>query len=332
MIKEIQEFINQHQVWSFTIFFVVFFVLNGIRRYKAWEKRMPKEVNIERRLYRASMALRKLGRAKRLLSRCKAIYNVASNVPMLKVYNRLSLASSNAGEAVSNLKAVIKKVSNLGASPNLLVNLEHRLLEASEVQRTCKNQIRILRKLKHPNKHIGSLQFEQLRQELDIFLKNANIVVQSWNKELIVANKNFSQTMDPILMKSKAIFRNPLKSETSIEDAQTRSILDFQRSQEDLNRVEKCLLALNQTYKLLDRTIELDSKYLATKIGETMDEIDNCLADAALTLPVELASGETPTEDTLIAPKGILQEIYKILLQVEIVAWANFAVSKNGTI
>ena len=332
MIKEIQEFINQHQVWSFTIFFVIYFVLNGIRRFKALDKRIPTEVKLEMRLRRASMALRKLGRAKRLLSRCTAIYNVASNVPMLKMYNRLSFASSNAGEAVSHLKAVLKKVSNLGTSAKLLVKLEQTIIEANEVQKICKNQIRMFKKLAPPNRYIGTVQFEQCQQELDILLNNTNLVVQSWKEELILANKNFTKTMDPVLMKSKAILRNPLKSETSIEDAQTRSILDFQNSQEDLNRVEKCLETLNQTYKLLDPTVELDSKYLATMIGRAMDEIDNCLADTALTLPIELASGETPTEDDAIAPKGLLQEIYEILLQVEIVTWANFACSKLITI
>ena len=243
----LRDFVQDHLWWTGLAIFIVAFVANGIRRLMATEARMSTEEKLELRLHRAAMALRKLGRAKRLLSRYVAIRAVASTVPMPGMVRRLWCASSDAGDAVSHLTAVLKKISDMGASPRMLASLDRSITEARGVQEACRSHARSLTQTDHPGETNGPATLDPPWRETAVLLKQVQTALDAWHVELTSAEANLSRTMDPTVLRSGGVFRNPFKPETSVEDAQTRSVLALRQSQEDLYRAECCATSIQHT-------------------------------------------------------------------------------------
>ncbi len=318
----IRDWMQHHPWWSGLAISFAAFVLNGIRRLVGMEKRMPQEQKLELRLHRASMALRKLGRAKRLLARYSAVRSAAPAVPMPVMIKRLWRASSDAGDAISHLSAVLKKIPDLGAAPRILANLDHQIEEAKRVRERCRQQARSSSQTIQSSAGMSAEEIVGvIRKAARLLVEAQNLLVQ-WKTELASAECRFATTMDPTIARSGGIFRNPLKPETAVEDAQTHTVLALRQSQNDLERTEHCLAILKGVFEQ-QFAGDLAWVDLKSSVGAVLDELDTCLAEAELPLPDSLATAESPFDPMEAVPSGILQRIYDYLASVEAAAWAS---------
>jgi len=328
MMTALQNFVRDHPWMTGLILSGVAFILNGIRRVKAIESRMSVEEKLELRLHRAAMALRKLGRAKRLLSRCTEIYVVAPREPVQELVRRLLIARSDARKSVSHLTAVLKKIANLGAPPSIMATLDRSITEARSIYETCQD----LSRNYSVNKPAGGIkshkQINQCWREAAVLIDQAQPVLKAWKAELTKAETNISGTMDSTIVRSGGVFRNPFKQETAVENAQTTSVIELRESKEDLQRVEVCITVIQQYLTILDTINEMEPRIIAMTLGKVLDEIDNCLVDARLPLPDSLVSGESPSEDESNVKKGLMQMIYDLFTRAEVSAWATVPASR----
>lgn len=321
----IRDWIQQHPWWSGLIIFVVVFVLNSIRRMIALEKRISPEQKLEMRLHRAAMALRKLGRAKRLSSRYLTVRTAAPGLPMPRMIHRLWRASSDAGDAVFHLSAVLKKGSEMGASPQMLANLDRWLVEAQNLREGCRS---LARSFSHVGQSEATFsQDQQLRAICDaaLLLNEIQRRVVEWSNEIATAEANLIKKIPPAIVRSGGFFRNPMKPETAVEDAQTRNMLALRQSREDLQRTQRCASVLQHTFAALQSAGNSNPQDFARHVEAALDEIDTCLGSAKLPLPRSLANAESPYDSPETAPCGLLQRIYQTLVLVEASTYASLA-------
>lgn len=327
----LREWIRQHPWWSGLVVSVVVFVLNGIRRWRALEARMPFEQKLELRLLGAARALRKLGRAKRLAARCQAVRAAAPGMPMPAVLRRLSRASADARDAASRLSAVLRKIPDARVSIQVLMNLDRRTAEAYDVRNRCRVEAR---SLSTPTARTGTVLssdwLQQGLQEVERLVAEARQAVADWSHELTTAAQALAVTVDAAIVRSGGVFRNPLKPETAVEDAQTRSILALRQSQEDLGRALRCVAVLDNACVALRSVGSVDSRDVSETVGAVLDEIDACLGEAELPLPAALADAESPYDSPDMVPSGVLQQVYSALVEIEGAAWASTWEGEQG--
>lgn len=321
----LREFVQQHPWWTGLLVSVLAFVLNGIRRFKAAEARMSNEEKLALRLLRAAMALRKLGRAKRLLSRYVAIRAVAPQAPMPGMIRRLWRADRDAAEAADHLAAVLKQISKSGAPPATLVTLDRRITEAREVRETCRRYVRSSAPVEPGAAQPDPAALDSYRCEAATLLGQVQFALAGWRAELESAAAGLASSVNSNILRSGGAFRNPFQPESAVEDAQSGSVLELGESQRDLHRAEQCATTLQDTLAVLKDAAHLGPKELATLLGKTLDDVDACLAEAEQPLPPALACGELPVEDAGAGPRGLLQRIYELLVKDEVAAWATLA-------
>jgi len=319
-MQHIADLIQLHPWLSGLLIAMPLFVLQGFFRFRATEARIPQETRVEFRLRRAARGMRLMGRANRILARVKAVRSGASSVPAPAMIRRLRLGGSDALEAASHFTAVLKALSSMKVSPHLLVRLDKLIPEATAAQEMCRREARSL------SRHEQSLVSPRMQKvcplltEAGGLLDQVRVELSDWQATLTKAETEFSRTMDPTVFRSGGVFRNPFRPESSSEDVQTRNILDLRRSRDDYKRVARVTNTLQQLIADFAYREQVEPKGLATALGDILDEIDTCLAEADLPLPEPLASNETPATSS--GSDGLLQRIYGLLVRAEVSSWA----------
>lgn len=331
MINSIYKFLQAYPWLTWGSLLAVIMVVSLIRRIRKIEASLPTEVKLSWRLNRAAKGMRKLGGARRIQSRCVAIYSVFPWEPW-HILHRLLRAKSNARDAVYHLSGALEQLSKLGCSPSILTFLDHRIMEAKSIKATCSELYRNYTKYKPFLESKEEQELIEPWHELELLLNQTTIILDEWREDLINSKTRLLGTVDSVILRSGGVLRNPLKRDCALENSQSESVIDLRESKDDLYRVKKCVDRIQQCLPTLQASKNIEQRQYARILGQILDEIDYCLVRSKLPLPVTLVTGETPSEDESKVQKGLLQEIYEILLQVEIVAWANFAGSKLKTI
>ena len=311
------EYFAQHPWILWLSIFVLAFILNAIRRLIAESRTMPREKNLELNTRRAAMALRKLGRARRILRRYILVRNAAPERPMPEMVRRLWKASSDAASAKDHLSAVLKKAPGLGCSIDVMRNMDSCIQTAESTREECRRAVRA-----RVASSIGAMsptqeQMHALTQDCTETLDRARAIVNEWVIETEQAAQTLAATVDPVILRSGGMLRNPFKPEDSIEIGQTESVISLRRTMEDIDRTKQCIDAVQKAINALQSS-QQNVAEMARLVGNALDSIDVALGDAELPLPEDLAAGETPF-DTPSAeePSGVLQRIYVCLAAIE---------------
>jgi hypothetical protein len=313
-----KEFIEQHPWLTGFLLFVLVFILNTIRRLIATKKRMPREKKLEHAMRRATMALRKLGRAKRLLHRFIAVRNAAPRQPMPGMIRRLWMASSDAADAVTHLSAVLKKATGLGCSVSVMQNLDYYIGMAQSIREECRRRVRSPGISNSSVTLFTQEQMPSVAHDCIQDLAQANGIVDKWIQETEQGEVEIARTVDPVIYRSRGMFRNPFKPENLVEGGQTESVFLLRLTREDINRVQQCISMTQMAVEALKYMDDYEVYQIAELVGRALDSIDVALADAKLPLPAGLAIGESPYDSPNDREQsGILQRIYARLTTVE---------------
>lgn len=294
------------------------FVLNTVRRLIGESRRMPREEKLELLMHRAAMALRKLGRAKRILRRCSGPGDGVRAVPVPGMVRRLAKAREDAHDAAAHLSAVLRQAANLGCSISVMRNLDRYIEIAKRVNEDCGREVRAPVTPSSGTASPTEQEMASLIQDCTKALREAETLFGEWVQETAESEQELARTVDPVILRSGGVLRNPFKPEDSIEKAQTFSVLRLEETKRDLLRVQECLPAIERAIKALKNPPQQSAAELASIVSGALDSLDVALGDAELPLPPDLAAGESPfDEPTEEEPSGTLQRIYVHLTIVE---------------
>ncbi len=310
------DYISQHP-WQFGILVAILaFIFNGARRLAIANHNMPPEKKLEYDLHRAARALRQLSRARRVLKRETALHGTLS----LADGQRLIKAASDADSARDHLSAVLKKIPNLGASITVMQNIDEYLRQAEETRAACRQALSGKTAPKKPVVPLTDEQLTGIVQECYGWLARAQTAMANW----VAATQQAEQAMaasgiDPMIIKSGGVFRNPFKSESAVEFAQTESVLYLRETVEDINRTGQALAMAQAAVEQLPAPANSEPGQMVSTVSAALDALDSAMAGANLPLPAELANEATPFDNPGSAtPSGALQQLYDCLAQVEI--------------
>ncbi len=312
------EFFQEHWVLGGLLLLVLTFVLNLTLRGYATSRRIPRDKELEWVLLRAAMARRKLGRARRLLTRFALARDAAKGYRIPDMVSRLRKASDDASDARSHLSAVLKKTSRLGCPIQIIRNLDASLVLAEEARAECR---RLLSARVTVNSDFVAPTLEELAEignQCRHALRRAQEIVDGWANEARAAEQELARTVDPIILRSGGVLRNPFKRETTMEAGQAESALSLRFTVEDIERTLQCLEPVREVVDALDTVFRGNVQDHLAVLGRALDAIDKALGDAELPLPSGLVGGETPTEAARepMSP-GALAEIYTNLMRAE---------------
>jgi len=308
-----------HNPWFWGLLVsVLAFILNTIRRLIAESRRMPREKKLELNLRGAGRALRKLGRARRILRRYITVRSAAPGQPMPYMVRRLWKASSDAGDAKDRLSAVLKKAPSVGCPIDVMRNIDRYIQIAEDLREECR---RAVRTKAESHTCIASLTQEQiatLAQDCTEALNRARAIIDEWVMETEQAAQALAAMVDPTIWRSGGMLRNPFKPEDSAEMGQTESVIGWRWTMEDIERTKQCVDAVQRAIDAMRSPAQYSVVETAKLVGDALDAIDVALGDAELPLPEGLAEGETPLDAPSVEePCGTLQRIYACLTTVE---------------
>jgi len=313
-----REFFSEHPILTGLLLAAAVFILNSIRRLIAAGRRMPRKKRLEYTMRRGAMAVRKLARARRILSRFVRFRNATRGTPIPAMVRRLWKASSDAGDAQRHLAAVLKKGVGLDAGVDVLRNLDQYLEMAKDVRANCRREVRAPARKGSVDPVPGEEEIKALAQKCGRILKEVRTLIEKWVGEVDRAEKGMAETVDPTILHSGGLLRSPFKSEDSVEDGQVESVFSLRRTREDINRVQRCFDAATRALDVLESEKNPRGARPVTRVGAALDAIDVALADAEMPLPKGLAAGETPYDSpTDAAQPGALQQLYALLAQIE---------------
>ena len=321
MTTSIYAFIQDHPWLTCGSIFTIIIVVRLIWRIIVQNIRIPADVKLSWQLHRAAKGMRKLGSAKRILSRCVTVYSVSPLRESSKLIGWLLKAYTNAGNCVDHVSEAQKKLSKLGASPAILAFLDLRIKEAKRIRETCNELRRDYTSNNTSPESKGEKQLIEPWNEIESLLDQTQYYLDGWQRELTHAENGISDTVNPIIMRSGGILRDPFKPESAMENAQSERVIELRESKEDLSRVEKCTENIKECISTLRTSENIEPTDRAIILGLTLDEIDNCLTGSKLPLPKSLVTGESPTEVESIEPNGLMQMIFDLLAQAEVSAW-----------
>jgi hypothetical protein len=275
---------------------------------------MPVEMKRAAYTHRAAMALRKLGRSKRILNRFIEVKNASHGAVGTHMIKLLWNASNDASDAEGHLSVVIKKSGSINYSVKIIQNLESYRHMARDTHENCRREV----KTQPSNfyKPLNETDFISLIRDSVIPLHQAKGIVKAWKEDTIKGEAQLRNTVNKTIWVSGGTMRNPFEPKNAIEDAQSLSVIELNSTKRDLHNMEQCLDLIEQT--LSDFSIEENRVYTnASMISGTLDAIDHALGDAELPLPPGLTSGETPVEDPDTENNGAIQKIYSNLTKIE---------------
>lgn len=300
------------------VIMAIAFVLNTVRRLIAESRKMPREEKLELLMHRAAMALRKLGRAKRILRRCSGPGAGMRAVHAPSMVRRLAKASGDAHDAAAHLSAVLAQAANLGCSISVMRNLDRYIEIAKMVNEDCRREARATLTPSSGTASLTQQEMASLIQDCTKGLRGAETLFGEWVQETAESEQELARTVDPVILRSRGLLRNPFKPEDSIEKAQTFSVLRLEETKRDLLRVRECLSAIERAIDALKNRTRQDTAEVASIVSGALDSLDVALGDAELPLPPDLAAGESPfDEPTEEEPAGTLQRIYAHLTIIE---------------
>jgi len=199
-------------------------------------------------------------------------------------------AASVAAKAQRELRTVQRIVTNYGCPVAIL----HRLQEARNAP---------LYPTTLPVGDAGAL-LREAAHALNI----AAIAVREWNADLSAADERLAREADPTIYRSGGTLRNPFKQHSLDEAGQIESMINVRRSQEDLGRVEAALA----------KTAEALHSVSGILLAEALTALDSALADSDMSLPAQLATGESLHDfSNPPPPPGALQCLHAVLTALQ---------------
>jgi hypothetical protein len=317
LVAMMKEFVGQHPWLAGFILLLLGFVVNTFLRLRAISRKILSEIDLQGYLLGGAIALRKLGRAQRLLERYKMARQAVEGRPVLpKMVRRLWKASGDAGYAVRHLSRVRKKLADVGCPFKVLMHLEKYGEIAKATRESCRREVKS-RSYESAGADLTATKITDLFKQSRELCEESKEVTALWANETQKANREIAATVDSVIYRSGGFLRRPFKAETLAEMQESRVVLELNRTKQDIQRVEEALAMVHQVLRGSESPLILNSQEMVVTIGCALDALDVALGDAELPLPEVLATGENPVDPPGTKPQGTLQRLYALLTLVE---------------